>query len=331
MAEQWVLIDPEVLQTELEQAFDPHTAATLLGVLNKVARQMRDASISREDFLELSRIVQALAEAQRRTEDHLEILTQRVDALAEAQRRTEERVDALAEAQRRTEERLEALTQRVDILTQRVDDLTQRLDVLTQRVDVLTQRVDDLTQRLDALIQRVDALAEAQQRMEERLGRVEVGLIELKQAQQRTDDKVAKLEGKALEQDYRDKAGAYFGRLMRRVRVVSQETLADFLEDYLSPEEIEDALRIDLVVKGRPRIFSEPEEVWLAIEASVVVDAHDVTRAVRRASLIQKSGQRTLAVVAGERATEGAAAAAQEQKVVMLRNGTIRFWEEAIA
>lgn len=275
MAEQWVLIDPEVLQTELEQAFDPHTAATLLGVLNKVARQMRDASISREDFLELSRTVQALAEAQRRTEDRLEILTQRVDALAEAGRRTEE--------------------------------------------------------RLEALTQRVDALAEAQQRMEERLGRVEVGLIELKQAQQRTDDKVAKLEGKALEQDYRDKAGAYFGRMMRRVRVVPQETLADFLEDYLSPEEIEDALRIDLVVKGRPRIFSEPDEVWLAIEASVVVDAHDVTRAVRRASLIQKSGQRTLAVVAGERATEGAAAAAQEQKVVMLRNGAIRFWEEAIA
>ena len=296
MAEQWVLIDREALQTELEQAFDPQTAATLLGVLNKVARQMRDASISREDFLELSRAVQALAEAQRRTEERLEILTQRVDALAEAQRRTEE-----------------------------------RLEILTQRVEALTQRVDALAEAQQRTEERVDALAEAQHRVEERLGRVEVGLTELKQAQQRTDDKVGKLEGKALEQDYREKAPAYFGRLMRRVRVIPRETLADLLEDYLSPEEIEDALRIDLVVKGRPRILSEPEEVWLAIEASVVVDTHDVTRALRRASLIQKSGQRTLAVVGGERVTEAAVAAAQEEKAVLLRDGVVRFWEEAMA
>ncbi|MGQ9738363.1 MAG: chordopoxvirus fusion protein, partial [Armatimonadota bacterium] len=59
-----------------------------------------------------------LAEAQRRTEETVAKLTERVDELAEAQRRTEEtvaklteRVDKLAEAQRRTEEEIRRLTE----------------------------------------------------------------------------------------------------------------------------------------------------------------------------------------------------------------------------
>jgi hypothetical protein len=55
--------------------------------------------------------LQALAEAQRRTEERLAKVEDAVAALAEAQRRTEERVEALAEAQRRTEERMEALAE----------------------------------------------------------------------------------------------------------------------------------------------------------------------------------------------------------------------------
>ncbi|MCS7248491.1 MAG: hypothetical protein NZ840_09640, partial [Anaerolineales bacterium] len=45
---------------------------------------------------EIAGIVRELAEAQRRTEERLEVLARRVDELAEAQRRTEERLEALA-------------------------------------------------------------------------------------------------------------------------------------------------------------------------------------------------------------------------------------------
>ncbi len=77
-----------------------------------------------EELLDLPRLVreiaaevEALAEAQRRTEERLGRLEAAVEALAEAQRRTEERlgrleaaVEALAEAQRRTEEAITRLT-----------------------------------------------------------------------------------------------------------------------------------------------------------------------------------------------------------------------------
>ncbi|MCS7280752.1 MAG: hypothetical protein NZ583_03885, partial [Desulfobacterota bacterium] len=71
----------------------------------------------------LERIVEELAEAQKRTEERVERLERIVEELAEAQKRTEERVERLeriveelAEAQKRTEERLgrlEATVQRL--------------------------------------------------------------------------------------------------------------------------------------------------------------------------------------------------------------------------
>ena len=90
-----------------------------------------------DELLKLPEMVRELVEAQRRTEERidtlaekLESLTARMDALAEAQRKTEERlesltarVDALAEAQRRTEEELRKLISRVDILTKDVSEL----------------------------------------------------------------------------------------------------------------------------------------------------------------------------------------------------------------
>lgn len=67
---------------------------------------------------QLTRDVQALVEAQRRTETRLSTLTENVQALVEAQRRTEtqlstltEDVRALAEAQRRTNTQLATLTE----------------------------------------------------------------------------------------------------------------------------------------------------------------------------------------------------------------------------
>ncbi len=110
----------------------------------------------REDFSELRQIVTELAQAQRRTEQHIE---------------------ALVEAQRRTEQRLEHLEVVVETLVEQVRILTQ--------------------------------------------------------AQQRTVDTVGSLKGRILEWAYRGKAVAYFGRLLRRTRVVAFETIEQTLESRL--------------------------------------------------------------------------------------------------
>ena len=71
--------------------------------------------------------IQALAEAQRRTEERLNRLEAVVAELAEAQRRTEEQVASLVIAQRRTEKGLQELTQAVDALRKEVGGLSENI------------------------------------------------------------------------------------------------------------------------------------------------------------------------------------------------------------
>jgi hypothetical protein len=233
------------------------------------------------EFEGLPEVVQALAEAQHRTEKGLQGVEAAVERLAEAQHLTEERLEALAEAQHRTEERL-------------------------------------------------GALAEAQHRTEERLERLEAAVERLTGALAKHTDIIGDLRGRMLELDYERKAAAYFGPMLRRVRVYRHDVLADALELHLSPGELRDALLIDLVVQGSPRDHPELPEVLLAVEVSGVVDWEDVNRARRRAMLLQQAGYPVIPVVAGEKVTRGAEDEIQYHNVVLLQDGRISLWQEAL-
>lgn len=120
-----VLIDREALLDELRQAFDARTAEVLLRVLDKVAAQVRDTGVTREDFRELKEITAELAAAQARTEEQ-------VKKLATAQARTEERLDRLeaaverlVEAQRQTNVAVAELTEGMDRLRKQVGGLSE--------------------------------------------------------------------------------------------------------------------------------------------------------------------------------------------------------------
>lgn len=113
MSNELVLIDREALLAELRRVFDLPTAEALLAVLDKVAAQVRQAGVTREDFGELKRIVAELAEAQRGTQEW-------VKELAVAQARTEKRIEELAVAQARTEQALERLSRQVGELSETV-------------------------------------------------------------------------------------------------------------------------------------------------------------------------------------------------------------------
>ena len=236
------------------------------------------------------------------SEDFL-ALPEIVKSLVETQQKTELAIQNLTQAQERTESRLE-----------RLEAAVERLEAIVERLAQAQERTESRLERLEAIIER---LAQAQEHTEQKLNKL--------------DDRVASLRGQALEEKYRRRASAYFGRLMKKVKVISLDVLAESLEDIVSPEEFQDALLIDLVVRGRPRARVEAGEIWLAIEVSAVIDRNDVIRSRRRAELIQRQGIPTLAVVAGENLTEGGEAEASAQKVAVVQNGTIRFWEEAIA
>jgi len=250
--------------------------------------------------------------------------------LAEAQKRTEQRLDDLAEAQKRTEQRLGEL----EVV---VRDLAEAQKRTEQRLDDLAEAQKRTEQRLGELEVVVRDLAEAQKRTEQRLE-------ELAQAQIRTEetvrllaDRQGRMLGDLLELKYAQRATGYFGRLLRRIRVVLPGALdpvtEDTLEAHLTHDELLDVLQLDVLAVGRLRQPPVPEEaeLWLAVEVSAVIDRSDVERAQRRAALLRKAGYRVVPVVAGEGLTQGATQLLQDVPVALVLDGRSQGWEQALA
>jgi len=263
--------------------------------------------------------------------DELLALPDAVRQLIEAHQRAEERLSQIEMAVQRLIESQQRLTERVDKLTEGQQRLTERVDELTEGQQRLTERVDKLTEGQQRLIEQVDELTEGQQRLIEEQQRLTGRVDKLTEGQQHLTDIVGGLKGQSLEITYRNKIFGYFGTLLRRMKVIEPHTLEDEFDAALTPDEIRDVLLIDLLVTGKLCHVPESPDILLALEISSVVDRADVLRAVRRASLLRKVGYRVVPVVAGESVTQGVEAAVREQNVVLLQDGQVSFWKEAVA
>jgi hypothetical protein len=85
VTEDIVLADRDLLRDELMTVFDAQTAQTLLSVLNKVVKQVYSAAISREDFIDLKRLIAEVKETNQRIALQIE----------EMQRQNERRFDRI--------------------------------------------------------------------------------------------------------------------------------------------------------------------------------------------------------------------------------------------
>lgn len=238
-------------------------------------------------------------------------------------------------------------------------DMREQLAVRREDFDTLQHTVTQLVEaqrqsevRLTRLETALAELAEAQKRTEQRVEelaeaqkRTELRMEELAEAQKRTEtlwqqslDRQDKFEtrfnralGRQLEVQYRDKAHAYFGRVLRKVQVVSLQALEEEFESRLDDREWEDASLLDLVVRGQATHHPQRPDVLLAFEISAVIDRGDVERSLRRAALLRKVGYPVVSGVAGEDITQGALETAQKEHVFVVQNGHKDFWEDALA
>lgn len=174
--------------------------------------------------------------------------------------------------------------------------LTEELLRVPDEMRELRGVVRELAEQVDQLGQRVDQLALAQHKTEQALG------VLVHRVERLTGD-VGSLRGWRLESEYRERAGAYLSRLVRRARVVSTNDLAEMLDDAvdagrLDVEERNDLMLADVVVRGRR--LDDGREQYLVVEVSDGLGLSDVERAVRRAGVLAKLHE-TVPVVAGRR------------------------------
>jgi type I site-specific restriction endonuclease len=244
-----------------------------------------------DELLKLPDLVRELVEAQRRTDERL----------AEFQQRIERQI---AEFQQRIERQMAEFQQRIE----------QQMAEFQQRIE---RQIAEFQQRTD---QRFAELAEAQRRTDERLA----------EFQQRTEEQIGELKGTLLEMDYRAKVGAIFGSRLKKPKVVDAGDMWDVLRDRLDEEEIRQIVALDLIVRGRLLPPQGEGELWLAVEVSYIVDQNDVMRAAARAALLRKAGLPAIPVAAGKRLTQGASALATESRVVLVQDGSLVGWDDAL-
>ncbi|GAB4478745.1 MAG: hypothetical protein Kow0088_18890 [Anaerolineales bacterium] len=301
--------------------------------------ELRRALLS-DDFLALPKIVRDLAEAQKESNERLSRIEASIAELTEAQKRTEQEVAQLLEAQKQADARLTRLEQAVAELTEAQKQADARLTRLEKAVAELTEAQKQADARLTRLEKAVAELTEAQKRTEQRVAelteiaqRHEERLDKLTERVDRIEMRLAKVDGRTLELEYERKAGGYFGRIISNPQVVNLGVWEEELSPPLSEEEFEDVWRLDLILRGKLRAAPKGQpksEAWLAIEISVLIDLEDVERVERRAGLLRKANLLALPVVAGEDITKRALQRAEERGVIVVRNGSIRFIEQAL-
>jgi hypothetical protein len=112
-----------------------------------------------------------------------------------------------------------------------------------------------------------------------------------------------RLMGAEVERRFRSHAPAYFGSLLRRIRVVDRSALADEIDDAVDAGTFAEAdrdplLLLDVVVRGRD--IATREERYLAAEVSVGIGEGDILRAADRAALLERlTGRPAVPVVGG--------------------------------
>jgi hypothetical protein len=129
---------------------------------------------------------------------------------------------------------------------------------------------------------------------------------------------------------YREQPHKYFGRILRRVHVVDLYDIERELDERLPAEVVDDLRLLYLIVQGRHKELADLSDLWLAVEVSAVIDRNDIERAQRRAAALRQAGYMAVAAVAGEQRTEGAEEAARLNGVVVVQNGIVQYWDEAL-
>jgi hypothetical protein len=212
----------------------------------------------------------------------------------------------------RAELRRWVLTEELLALPQTVGELAGLQRRTEERMGQLAGSMDELAQRFDRLVIRIDGLT---QRMEQ-----------LAETQLRMGSGLEQLKGHNLEQRYRERAPAYFSRMLQRIHALSNDELVALLDaavtqGWLSEDEVDEILQADIVVRGRRR--EDSAEVYLVVEVSWGVGLHDVQRAVERAALLARLGTPALPVVAGFWVTPEAQEPARALRVWQVTDGRV--------
>ena len=168
------------------------------------------------------------------------------------------------------------------ILTEELLELPKKFDELLKRVDRIERDIEELKQDVAILKQDVAIL-----KQDVAILKQEVAI--LKQDVAYLKGEFGRFKGKDFERTIRERYYAYFGRLLRKTKLIPMEDLLPKLDELeesgvITEEERMSILQVDIVLRGE--IKSTKKAVVLAVEVSYSLFEDDLERAEERARIL---------------------------------------------
>ena len=307
---------------QLKESLGDPAAKALAETLGGMVDELRD-TVTKDDFRSLQdsmtassgrleRSLEKLAEAQGQTAANVGRLDAALEKLAEAQSRTAAnvgRLDATMEKLAEAQSRTEANVGRLDAAMGKLAEAQGQTAANVGRLDAAMEKLAEAQGQTAANVGRLDAamerLTDAQADMASALQRLTI----------RTDDAA----GRSFELQFRERLTAYLGRFLRRGKVVPNDQLLGEIEPRLTPREVDDVLRADVIASGSV----EGKTTYLVVEVSWTGDTEDIVRADERATLLRRAGLAAIPLVACNVISPESAAMAKLRQVRVWCNGSL--------
>ena len=297
---------------------DFHDLVRLLEEHSDWRTELRRVLLS-QDLLDLPRAVQELVVAQRRTEEAITHLTERMERGF---------TEAVSERQ--------GLRQDFSQLGERVERgfgeaAADRQEIREHTGQGFADAADDRQRIRERMELGFADAAEDRQRIRERMDQ---GFADATIDRRDMRRDIGQLKGLGQEQFYRDRAAAIFGRLLVQGYDATNQ-VADHLQEarrlgVISDREYQEVLAADLLWGGQLRGSRQP--LVLVLEASWTVGPIDIERAASRAAVLRQAGLKALPVAAGQEWPPNTHDEARRAGVAIVQDGTVdqESWDAAL-
>lgn len=167
--------------------------------------------------------------------------------------------------------------------------LTAELLELPKRFEELVQRVAKIEKDVEILKQDVEILKKDVEILKQDVAVLKKDVAILKSDMAYVKGEVGRLKGKDFEREVREKYYAFFGKILRKSKLIPIPELLPLLEEaeergLITEEQFDSFLKIDLVIEGQIKATKKP--VVLAVEVSFSLYEEDIDRASSRADIL---------------------------------------------
>jgi len=154
---------------------------------------------------------------------------------------------------------------------------------------ILTTELIELPRKFEELLGNVKKLDKKVDRIEQDVAVLKQDVAVLKQDVAYLKGEFGRFKGREFERTIREKYYAYFGKLLRKSKLINFEEILPLLEsaedkNLITEEQKLSVLQLDLLVSGE--LKPTKKGVFLAVEVSYSLHEEDIERSVERANIL---------------------------------------------